>query len=116
MEPRQASFGDHVRIRTTPETVRAGVAGLEGEVYGETKPSVSGVSVVGGPADDFALNVHFEERGESLWFAPELVEFLDHAAGTTIRIGDAEFVRQPSGDWARSSAGGSWFSRLFRRR
>ena len=67
------SFGDQVGIRETEETEAAGVAGLHGMVYGETAPSATGVEVIGSTTEDYALNVHFEERGEALWFAPELV-------------------------------------------
>lgn len=41
------SFGDRVRVRQTPATRAAGVAGLVGEVYGETTPSVTGIKVTG---------------------------------------------------------------------
>ena len=54
---------------------------MEGQVYGETTPSVTGIEVVGNLRDDFAINVFFESRDTSYWFAPELLEFLDHAEG-----------------------------------
>ena len=41
-------FGDRVQIRQSPETVAAGVAALEGEIYGFTTPSTTGVEVIGG--------------------------------------------------------------------
>ena len=43
MSDAQPGFGDNVRIRVTPETEAAGVAGLRGQVYGETTPSVTEV-------------------------------------------------------------------------
>ena len=92
-------FGDNVRIRATPLTEQLGYAGLAGSVYGETTPSVSSVDVIGDASDDYALNVMLEGRDEQLWFAPQLVQFVDHAAGTTIRIGDREMVRRDDGEW-----------------
>ena len=95
------TFGDNVRIRMTKEAEEAGVAGLEGQVYGETTPSIAGVEVIGTASDDYALNVHFVERGEALWFASEVVEFLDHAAGTEIRLDGVQnlWVRTDHGGW-----------------
>ena len=71
-----ARLGDAVRILSTPETERAGLARLVGSVRGETKPSESGVSVIGGAADDFALEVRFEGRNESSWLPLDLVQFV----------------------------------------
>lgn len=101
------SFGDNVRIRVTKETEAAGVAGLKGQVYGETTPSVTGVEVIGTLASDFAINVHLEVRGEAYWFAPELVEFVDHAAGTEIRLkgADTRWIRTEDGGWKEESVG-----------
>ena len=42
------SFGDNVQILSNPATDAAGIAGRAGTIYGETVPSVSGVSVLGG--------------------------------------------------------------------
>jgi len=99
------SFGDNVRIRVTKETEAARVAGLEGQVCGETTPSATGVDVIGLASDDYALNVHFEGRGDALWFAPELVEFLDHAPGTEIRLEgvDKKWTRTEDGGWHEES-------------
>ncbi len=95
------SFGDKVRVRVTPQTEQASLAGLEGQVYGETTPSVTGVDVIGEPESDFAINVHFEARGDSLWFTPDLLELIDHAAGTEIRLKgvDKKWTRTPDGGW-----------------
>lgn len=92
-------FGDSVRIRSTPLTESLGLSGLTGSVYGETTPSVTGVKVIGEATNDFALNVMLDTRKEQLWFAPQLVEFLDHAAGTEVRIGNRRLVREASGEW-----------------
>jgi hypothetical protein len=78
-----------VRIRATPEMQAAGLAGLVGEWRGESRPSVSGVEVVGPCPGDYAINVHVHERGQGYWLAPELVEWADPA--------DFErYVRRPS--------------------
>ena len=50
------SFGDHVRIRSTESTVDLGLAGLVGQVDGETTPSVTGVDVIGEMTADCAFN------------------------------------------------------------
>ena len=68
MTPR-ITFGDNVRLRSTPETEALGVAGQVGQVFGETTPSVTGVAVTGQLVGDYALNVHFEGRTDTLWFA-----------------------------------------------
>ena len=83
----QPGFGDSVRVVDTPETREHEIAGLVGQVYGETTPSVTGVDVIGRSEVDFALSVSFEGRAETVWLAPHLVEFVDHAPGTTISIG-----------------------------
>src|SRR6185436_9990147 len=95
------TFGDNVRVRATPETEACGVAGLVGQVYGETTPSVTGVSVNGHLTRDYAVNVHFEGRKETFWFASELLEFVDHAAGTEIRLDGVPktWTRKKSGEW-----------------
>jgi hypothetical protein len=92
------SLGDHVRILDHPETSAGGWAGREGTCYGFTTPSVTGVEVIGKTEDDDALSVGFDD-GQSAWFAPHLVEFLDHAPGLEITIGDNRLVRDESGEW-----------------
>jgi len=81
------------------------VAGLEGQVYGETTPSSTGVDVIGSPHDDYAINVHLEERDEAFWFASEVVEFQDHAPGTEIRLDgvDKRWTRTEDGGWHEES-------------
>jgi hypothetical protein len=105
------TFGDNVRVRSTPETEELGVAGQVGQVYGETTPSVTGVAVIGLLTGDYALNVFFEGREDTLWFAPELLEFVDHAAGTEIRLGSVakEWTRSVSGEWVETSDEKPWW-------
>jgi len=96
-------FGDNVRIGRSPITEAAGVAGLVGQVYGETTPSVTGVEVIGDTSADYAVNVFFKDRNEGFWFALDLLEFVDHGPGTTIEIGEPpkKWVRTAEGEWNR---------------
>jgi hypothetical protein len=57
--------------------------------------------VIGELHADFAVNVHIEEKGEAYWFAEELIEFLDHAPGTEIRLDSVpkKWTRSASGEW-----------------
>lgn len=93
------SFGDTVRIRATAETERLGWAGRTGMVYGWTTPSVTSVQVIGGIAKRRALAVKLEGQNDSLWFDPDLVEFVDHTPGTTARVGGRSFKRNADGEW-----------------
>lgn len=95
-----AGFADHVRIRSTDETERLGLAGREGQVFGWTTPSVTGVTVIGSPTEDYAINVNFDELKANHWFAEDLVEFIDNAAGTVISLDgqNAEWVRRDDGE------------------
>jgi hypothetical protein len=97
-------FGDRVRIRESPETIDAGVAGLEGDVYGFTTPSVTGADVIGGSPDDTAVNVSIGAHG-ALWFLPDLLEFLHYNAGMEIVVGNIRSVRQVDGSWSQSDVG-----------
>lgn len=105
------TFGDNVRVLATPDTAACDVAGLIGQVYGETTPSVTGVSVIGHLSRDYAVNVHFEDRKETLWFAPELLEFVDHAAGTEIRLDGVskKWTRSESGEWIETRDKKPWW-------
>jgi hypothetical protein len=96
-----AGFADRVRIKETEETSRLGLAGREGQVFGWTTPSITGVSVIGSPVEDVAINVDFDDLGESFWFAEELTEIVGHGAGTVVSLDgqDVEWVRLPNGDW-----------------
>jgi len=97
----KASFGDNVEIRDVELTRQLGLAGVRGVVYGETRPSFSGVKVIGTSDDDYALNVFFEARKESFWFAPQLVGLINHGAGLELTLGgvDKKWVRRSDGGW-----------------
>lgn len=99
--PRIPTFGDNVRVRNAPATEEAGVAGCAGQVYGETTPSVTGVEVIGNVADDYALNVQLDGHDNTYWFAPELLEIVDHAPGTELRLDGVKkkWVRREDGSW-----------------
>ena len=97
-----SNFGDRVRIRESPETIAAGVAALEGDIYGFTTPSATGVEVIGGSPDDYALNVSFDSTGVNLWFRPDLVQSLHHNVGTELIVGNVRAIRQADGSWAES--------------
>ncbi len=79
-------FGDRVRVRDTAAARERGLVGLEGIVFGETTPSVTDVKVIGTPGRDFALNVELDDGAGNFWFAADMVELLDHAPGTEIRV------------------------------
>lgn len=96
-----ADFGDRVRVKVTPETTASGVAGLEGDVYGFTTPSSTGMQVIGGAPDDYALNVSIEGHGSDLWFRPDLLEFLHHNPGMEMIAGNVRTVRQADGSWKK---------------
>ena len=66
---------DNVRVRMTPLTEQLGLAGLVGQVYGDTTPSVTCVDVMGECKEDRAFNVNFPGRQSDLWFSQELLEF-----------------------------------------
>ena len=103
------SFGDNVRIRSTTLTQELNLAGLVGNVHGETTPSVTGVEVIGEVSEDHAVHVYFDEREEGYWFAPELLDFVDHAPGTEIRLEGVpkKWVRSEAGEWVESEAVGA---------
>ena len=90
-----------MRVRSTPLTQQLGVAGLVGNVFGQTTPSVTGVDVIGESEGDFAINVFFETRTAGFWFTPELLEFVDHAPGAEIRLDGVskKWIRSETGEW-----------------
>ncbi len=94
-------YGDNVRIRRTPETERLGIAETIGNVYGEATPSEIRIEVIGELRSDYALHVFFISLEKSYWFAPEMLEFVDHASGTEVHVHGSPFksVRQRDGTW-----------------
>jgi hypothetical protein len=115
MSQKHPEFADHVRVRRTDLTERVGIADAEGQVYGWTTPSITGVDVIGPCPDDRALNVRIEATDSTYWLAPDLVEFLDHAVRTEARIGTSEWVRNADGSWKHRNSGPvGWIRRIFR--
>lgn len=92
-------LGDHVRVISTPLTQKLKLSGHTGHVYGFTTPSASKVEVVGEVTADIAFNVQLEGQSNAIWFASELLEFVDHAPGMEVVIGSKRFVRSESGEW-----------------
>jgi len=96
-------FGDNVRVLTKTLTEDLGIAGIKGNVYGETTPSVSGVEVLGEITKDFALFVQPDDEAvKGFWIVPDLLEFIDHAPGTEMTVGNVRAVRQADGSWVES--------------
>ena len=82
VENSEIAFGDDVRVRVTPATQAAGVAGRIGSVAGFTIPSHTRIDVIGELRDDFALSVLFENPSAQLWFAMELLEPVEQVRKT----------------------------------
>ncbi|HTT92189.1 MAG TPA: hypothetical protein VMF65_21730 [Acidimicrobiales bacterium] len=98
--PGEISFGDHVRVIEGDETRRGGWAGLLGQCYGVTTPSVTGVEVIGGSKGDIAFNVHFDDDSiADAWFHPVHIDYVDHAGGTESTIPNTRLVRDATGQW-----------------
>lgn len=93
-------FGDNVLVLSTPATEEHGVAGLRGMVHGETTPSVTNVDVIGEVTEDYALHIQpDDEDSEGFWIVPSLLQFIDHAPGTEMIVGNIRAVRQEDGSW-----------------
>jgi len=82
-------------------TTKLGLAESIGRVYGESTPSLTDFEVVGETVADRAINVFFEDRNKAYWFAPQLLEFIDHGPGTEITIDGVpkKWVRTATGEW-----------------
>src|SRR5271154_1000344 len=98
----EIAFGDRARVLATSETIHLGFADRVGMVHGITTPSITSVEVIGGCDLDIAFNLVFEDDKRTVWFAPHLLEFVDHAPGTEIVIGGKKLVRSASGEWVKS--------------
>ena len=111
-------YGDNVRIRRTPETERLGIADTIGNVYGETTPSETRVEVIGLLRSDYALQVYFDALQKSYWFAPGMLEFVNHAPGTEVHVHGTAYksVRQRDGSWKDVPTGPTLATNRSRRR
>jgi hypothetical protein len=93
-------FGDNVLVLSTSETKKHGIAGIRGNVRGETTPSGTNVDVIGEVTDDYALHVQPDnEETKGFWIVPCLLEFIDHAPGTEMIVGNIRAVRREDGSW-----------------
>jgi hypothetical protein len=74
----RSNTGEQARIKQTPETLSAGIAGLEGEVYGVTTPTDL-IEMVGKVLDAGDIFVSFENYDENIYFRLQLddIEVLD---------------------------------------
>jgi hypothetical protein len=81
-----------------------GLAELVGNVHGVTTPSVTGIKMIGDSGEDCAIHVYFDRRAEGFWFAPELLDFVDHSPGTEIRLKGVakKWARSATGEWIES--------------
>jgi len=95
----EITFGDRVRIRLTETTETLGIAGQMGIVNGRTTPSVTGIEVIGSSSKDLAIAVTLEAQTKQLWFAEEILEFVDHGPGTTVEIAGRKLIRDEHGEW-----------------
>jgi len=102
---------------STPETERAGIAGLVGRVRGETQPSASGVEVIGrvGVADDFALQVQLDGHSESHWLALDLIEFIDPRSAAQSPASSQPRSRPKTEEWQEKDLPSSVWKRFLAR-
>ena len=67
-----------------------------------------GISVIGTPSEDYAVAVNFEDGPvKDAWFSEDLVEFVDHAPGTEICVGNMRAVRNADGTWIETRLDGT---------
>ncbi len=99
------TFGNKVRIKRTTETEEKGLAGKEGEVYGQSTPSMMDFEIIGTLKEDFVINVRFDDLNESFWFAEDLIEQIDNGAGAEITLDgiDKKWTKGEDGEWIEES-------------
>jgi len=52
---------------------------------------------------DIAISARLDGQATQSWFAEEILEFVDHAAGTTVEIAGRELIREERGNGAKLS-------------
>lgn len=94
-------FGNKVLIKRTIETEEKGLADKEGEVYGQTTPSMMDIEVIGTLTKDVAINVHIDDLNEAFWFVEDLIEHLDNGLGAEITLDgiDKKWTKGENGEW-----------------
>lgn len=93
------SFGDTVRIISTPETKAKGVDGKVGEVSGMTVPSLTGIEIIGDSTDDCGISVLVDEPRELIWIHPDLVEQLGNGEAMHMEAENFQATRDTRGNW-----------------
>ncbi|MDF3128850.1 hypothetical protein P0Y35_06555 [Kiritimatiellaeota bacterium B1221] len=92
-----------MKVLSEKLTKNLGIADLRGNIHGETTPSVSKIEILGELTNDFALFVQPEDETiDGFWIVPELLEFIDHAPGFEMTVGNIRAVRQADGSWAET--------------
>lgn len=93
------TFGGIVKVRSSPETDAIGISGKIGQIYGETTPSLTGVDVIGGINEDYALHVSIEGNDETYWLSPDLLEFVHYVEGTDMCGWEDSSINPPKKWW-----------------
>jgi hypothetical protein len=95
------SFGNKVRIKDCLVTKEKGLAGMVGEVYGQTTPSMMDFEIIGTPKDDFAVSVYFDDLKTSYWFDADLLETIADGQGTVMTLDgvDKKWTKGQEGQW-----------------
>ena len=124
MKIKPPNIGAFVRIRGTPETLAAEVAGRVGQVLNkEGRPLAQEFMAFGNTAaEDYVYQVFFEEQNERYWFAPYMLEVVNSArpANMDAAVGGVEqrgegHLREPAA--ATGFVGAlSRLKRLFKRK
>jgi len=89
---------DHARLRHTPVTEAAGIAGLEGTTFGESVPSSSQVKFIGSAPDDFVIHVYIDDLKEGFWLAPEHVELVQKSSPAPVSRAKSSTMSTPPAD------------------
>jgi len=76
---------------------RKALLATQGLLQGFTLPSQTGVEVVGDSTEDYAIAFMIKGRNSTMWFAANLLEFLNHQPGTTVEIGSKRLIRDETG-------------------
>jgi hypothetical protein len=95
------TFGNIVRIKSSPETDKLSLTDRTGIVLGETMPSTTGVEVIGNAENDIAINVYFEDTKESYWFSKYLIEEIESGEGIVMTLDgvDKKWTKNKNGAW-----------------
>src|SRR4030095_3412902 len=88
-------------IKSSQQTVEKGLAGKIGEIFGETTPSMMDFEIIGTPKVDYAVNVYFNDLGESFWFDADLLEQIDTGEGTVMTLDGIpkKWTKGKNGEW-----------------